>query len=107
MSIFPQQGLQGCRRSARLLWLSVGLAVSLPALASDHRTRHSIDIARQPLSTALMALAQQTGLQISVESQLLLNLNAPAVQGELSAEQALAKLLKAASWSGSTSVTTR
>ncbi|WP_041118846.1 TonB-dependent receptor plug domain-containing protein [Pseudomonas protegens] len=94
MSIFPQQGLQGCRRSARLLWLSVGLAVSLPALASDHRTRHSIDIARQPLSTALMALAQQTGLQISVESQLLLNLNAPAVQGELSAEQALAKLLK-------------
>ncbi|MCP8351347.1 TonB-dependent receptor [Pseudomonas sp. B21-036] len=94
MSIRTQESLQGRRRSARLLLLSVGLAVSLPVLADDEPARHSIDIARQPLGSALMALGQQTGLQISVESQLLGNLSAPPVRGELSADQALAILLK-------------
>ena len=62
MSIRTQESLQGRRRSARLLLLSVGLAVSLPVLADDEPARHSIDIARQPLGSALMALGQQTGL---------------------------------------------
>ncbi|WP_312933109.1 TonB-dependent receptor [Stutzerimonas nitrititolerans] len=53
----------------------------------------SFDIAAQPLATALIAFGQQAGVQISVSSQLLKGKQAGAVQGELSLEQALQRLL--------------
>lgn len=55
---------------------------------------HSFDIAGQSLAGALIAFGQQSGLQVSIDSQLLLGLNSIAVAGQLSSEAALSRLLQ-------------
>ncbi|MCV4262605.1 TonB-dependent receptor [Pseudomonas capsici] len=57
------------------------------------QTRHSFDISVQELSAALISFGQQSGLQVSVDPALLGGLYSQAVQGQMSSEQALAKLL--------------
>ncbi len=54
---------------------------------------HTFNIASQPLSSALRALASQTGVQIVYETSVAAGTNAPAVSGTMSAESALAQLL--------------
>ncbi|MFJ4142813.1 TonB-dependent receptor plug domain-containing protein [Pseudomonas sp. NPDC089734] len=57
------------------------------------QTRHSFDISVQELSAALISFGQQSGLQVSVDPALLGGRYSQAVQGQMSSEQALAKLL--------------
>ncbi|MBO5390597.1 MAG: STN domain-containing protein, partial [Pseudomonas sp.] len=53
-----------------------------------------IHIQSQPLGSALSQLAQQTALQVFFSPQLVAGKQAPAVNGNLSPEQALARLLQ-------------
>ncbi|TBU96997.1 TonB-dependent receptor [Phytopseudomonas dryadis] len=55
--------------------------------------QHSFAIDAQPLADALIAFAQQSGLQVSVDASLVGNLRGNAVHGQMSSEQALARLL--------------
>ncbi|PYG77051.1 outer membrane receptor protein involved in Fe transport [Pseudomonas sp. RV120224-01b] len=54
---------------------------------------HSFDIPAQKLAIALINFGQQSGLQVSVDPDLLDGLHSTAVSGQLSSEAALAQLL--------------
>jgi iron complex outermembrane receptor protein len=56
--------------------------------------RHHVHIEARSLTAALNDLAAQTGLQIVVMSEVAADKQAPAVSGELTCEEALAKLLR-------------
>jgi iron complex outermembrane receptor protein len=56
--------------------------------------RHRVHIEARPLTAALNALAAQTGLQIVVMSEVAANRYARAVSGDLTGEEALAKILR-------------
>lgn len=55
--------------------------------------RYRLNIATQPLPSALKQLHQQTGLQFVYPAEALETVTAPAVVGELTAEEALRRLL--------------
>ena len=83
-------------RGARWLPLALALAVSaaMPcALASDLASS-AIHIQAQPLGSALSQLAQQASLQMFFSPQMVAGKQAPAVEGNLTAEQALGALLQ-------------
>lgn len=63
-----------------------------PASASMQR-QHSFDIDAQPLADSLIAFAQQSGLQVSVDPSLVGHLRGNVVRGQMSSEQALSRLL--------------
>jgi len=69
-----------------------GVGIAPPASAQQGQTQ-SISIPSQPLSAALLALAEQTGLEILFDTRLVEGLAAPAVQGNYTPEQALQRLL--------------
>lgn len=74
-----------------------GLALADPAIgqpADAATTATRIEIAAQPLGDALLQLGRQTDLQLFYPSDLVQGLAAPAVSGELTAEQALQRLLQ-------------
>ena len=50
-------------------------------------------IAKQPLYSALSALAEQAGIQFVYRAEMVKNLNSPGVQGQYTAEEALQKVL--------------
>ncbi len=82
-------------RSARWLPLALALAVNvvLP-LAQAEQAAGNIHIQAQPLGAALTQLGQQTSLQVFFDPQLVAGKQAPAVDGNLSPEQALRQLLQ-------------
>lgn len=55
--------------------------------------KHSFNIPSQSLTTALTLFGQQSGLQITVNGALVRNLTAATVQGSMSHERALSRLL--------------
>ncbi|SDF54686.1 TonB-dependent receptor [Phytopseudomonas seleniipraecipitans] len=63
-----------------------------PASASMQR-QHSFDLDAQPLADSLIAFAQQSGLQVSVDPSLVGHLRGNVVRGQMSSEQALSRLL--------------
>lgn len=67
-------------------------ATSGPTAASTQRT-YSFGIPAGSLTNGLMMFALQSGVQVSVESELLKGLSTEAVKGPLSLEQAMARLL--------------
>jgi len=74
------------------------LAVSPNALAASPEAqntaqRQAFDIATQPMASALSTLARQAGLQLSLQAGLLDGLQAPAVRGQYSLDEALRLLL--------------
>ena len=69
--------------------LALALAVSSAAYAAD-----AIHIQAQPLGTALSQLGQQTSLQVFFSPDMVAGKQAPAVDGNLSPEQALRQLLQ-------------
>jgi len=75
-----------------LLLASSDFATAAETIDVRQQTR-SFDITAQPLAAALIAFGQQADVQISVSSQLLRGKHAGAVQGELTLEQALQRLL--------------
>ena len=85
-----------CLTRARLLPLALALAVSaaMPAAFAGEAASSAIHIQAQPLGSALSQLAQQTSLQVFFSPQLVAGKQAPAVDGNLSPEQALGRLLQ-------------
>lgn len=96
-----------------------GLAVSLAlAFGLPHGTAYAqgaaparIDIPAQSLNQALLQLGRQTDIQIYYLPETVAGLNAPAVSGALTAEQALAQLLRGTGievrWNGKTASLSR
>lgn len=79
------------------LALSVALALAGGLGASPVHAQPAavqVDIAPQPLSEALLQLAEQTRLQILFAPDLVAGKAAPALRGSFTADQALAALLK-------------
>lgn len=83
---------------AGLLGLCCAVALA-PVQAEDETPRavlaqiHSFDIPAQKLAIALINFGQQSGLQVTVDPDLLENLHSTAISGQLSSEAALAQLL--------------
>ncbi|WP_053388426.1 TonB-dependent receptor [Pseudomonas sp. 10-1B] len=75
----------GCVLPAPLLW-----AGEAPAQLAQV---HAFAIPAQSLAAALIAFGQQSGLQVSVDAQLLEGAQSNAVQGHFSSEAALSRLL--------------
>ncbi|WGS88407.1 TonB-dependent receptor [Methylomonas sp. UP202] len=69
-------------------------AVSIPGIATAETTTLSFDIASQPLSSALIRFSAISGLQVLYEGRLADQIQAPALKGSFSAEQALRQLLQ-------------
>ncbi|UYO95025.1 TonB-dependent receptor [Pollutimonas sp. M17] len=101
-------------RSKRLGFSLNALAISfalilglLPDAAHAQSTVSAqVNIAAQSLNSALLQLGQQTDIQIYYLPETVANLRAPAVSGTLTAEQALARLLRGTNidvrWKGNT-----
>lgn len=67
------------------------LAATLDAQLSQQQV---FDIPPQPLASALIAFARQSGIQLSADSRLLAERQSPGVQGHYSSSQALRQLLR-------------
>lgn len=59
--------------------------------SGDHR--HHFIIGKQPLYTALNAIAEQSGMQLVYSDDMVNGVSAPSVIGQLSTEEALHKVL--------------
>lgn len=68
-----------------LLSLALGLCAPLTVLAADHE----FQINPGPLASTLLSISEQSGEAISFDPQLVAPLQAPAVRGRLSNEQAI------------------
>ena len=83
---------------ARTRWLPLALALAVssatPWAFAIEPASSAIHIQAQPLGAALSQLAQQTSLQVFFSPQLVAGKRAPAVEGQLSPEQALSRLLQ-------------
>ncbi len=90
----PRRGrhLRPARWAVALAALIAPLAPPATVLAQERAQQ--IRIAAQPLGDALMALGEQTGLQIFFAPDIVRGRQAPAVAGDLAAEQALQQLLR-------------
>lgn len=71
---------------------SQALAAEATGTPSDQATRF-FDIPAQPLTTALSAFARQANLQLGLEAGLVDGMQAPALRGNFTQEQALQRLL--------------
>ena len=83
--------------------LALAVLLGLPTLASAaspvpdvqlNRQQLHFKIPAQPLASALIAFSQQSGWQVSAESALLTGLSSSSVDGDMSPEKALARLLR-------------
>lgn len=85
-------------RGGRARWLPLALALAvnaaLPVAAAGEDTSGAIHIQAQPLASALSQWAQQTALQVFFNPDMVAGKQAPAVNGKLSAQEALAQLLQ-------------
>jgi hypothetical protein len=84
----------GDAMTIRLVWLTVFAIISGSALARANPPSAHVDIPAQPLVTALRQFADQTGLELAVETSITTGKTSVAVKGTLSSEDALEKLLK-------------
>jgi outer membrane cobalamin receptor len=78
----------------RLVWLTVFAIIGGAALSRANTPATQVDIPAQPLVTALRQFADQTGLQLAVETSITTGKTSAAVKGTLSSQNALEKLLK-------------
>jgi iron complex outermembrane receptor protein len=81
-----------------LAWLLVLTLVPTPLRSSPAlnggQPQYELKLERQPLDTALQEFARQSGVQIIFFSQLTDGLEAPALQGQFTADAALERLLR-------------
>ncbi|WP_202839126.1 TonB-dependent receptor [Luteimonas saliphila] len=81
------------KRSCLCAALLLALAGTTPVLAQSE-ARHAVELQAQDLGTALKLLAQQTKLQIVYSADLVQGKRAPALDGSLTATEALSELLR-------------
>ena len=67
-------------------------ATSTPPM-TQLRSERSFDIPAQPLTDALVAFGQQSGIQVTVDGMLARNVSSPAVSGTMTSREALNRLL--------------
>lgn len=79
---------------SRQLRLSLLASSLLIAMSAQGREKVNVDLPAAPLGEAINALAQQSSVQVIFASDLGAGLNAPAVKGRFTPEQALKTLLK-------------
>ena len=75
-------------------WLPLALALAVNAAVPLAFAAEAIHIRAQPLGQALSELGQQTSLQVFFSPDLVAGKQAPAVDGDISPEQALRQLLQ-------------
>ncbi|MBC3246197.1 TonB-dependent siderophore receptor [Pseudomonas lurida] len=75
-------------------WAPLALALAVSAALPAAYAADAIHIQAQPLGSALSQLGQQTSLQVFFSPDLVAGKQAPAVDGNLSPEQALRQLLQ-------------
>lgn len=80
------------KRSCLCAALMLALAGASPAMAQSD-ARHVVDVQAQDLGAALTSLAQQTRLQIVYPADLVQGKRAPALDGSLTAREALDRVL--------------
>lgn len=81
-------------RRRRLRGAVLTAAMSLALAAAAHAQVRNFDLPAQPLSQSLQALGQQADLQIVFTEALVRGLEAPALKGGFTAEEALQRLLE-------------
>ena len=79
-------------RLGRLSLLAAG--ITLASVLHAEEARHAVSLPAQPLDQALNALAGQTGARILFATDSAEGLQAPALSGEVTVEQALQRLLR-------------
>lgn len=79
---------------AALLLAHGASAQALGDIRQQLEQSHGFDITPQPLATALIDFARQSGIQVSVDSALIANLASPGSHGQHSAREALEQLLQ-------------
>ncbi|WPN48967.1 TonB-dependent siderophore receptor [Pseudomonas sp. P8_241] len=75
-------------------WLPLALALAVNFALPQAHAGEAIHIAAQPLGQALSQLGQQTSLQVFFSPDLVAGKQAPAVDGNISPEEALRQLLQ-------------
>lgn len=73
--------------------LTAAATLSLPAAAQTQAAKISVDLPAQPLGRALTALADKAGLRLAFRAQDVAGKTAPALKGEMTADEALSRLL--------------
>ena len=63
------------------------------AATAQLRSERSFDIPAQPLTDALVAFGRQSGIQVTIDGTLARDVASPGVQGAMTSEQALRRLL--------------
>jgi outer membrane receptor protein involved in Fe transport len=76
------------------LFAGLATAVLITATAAQAQTTHAIHIPAGPLDAALITLATQTHEQLLYTPRLVAGRTTPAVDGDLTAEQALARMIR-------------
>lgn len=105
-----RQGL-GSRLNALAIPIALAVGLSPTPTYAQSTTPTRVSIPAQPLNQALLQLGQQTDIQIYYLPETVASLSAPAVSGTLTAEQALAQLLRGTGievqWRGKTASLSR
>ncbi len=83
------------RRCSKIAMLAalLCLIVNVPGVAAGARRTFNVAISRQPLAAALQELARQSGTEIIFFSRLAAGRQAPAMQGEVTVDAALRRML--------------
>lgn len=81
-------------KNNKLPWLPLALALAVNVALPQAFAADAIRIPAQPLGQALSQLGQQTSLQVFFSPELVAGKQAPAVDGNLSPEDALRQLLQ-------------
>lgn len=90
---FRHRGMLATMLMSTALGMGMLPALPMPQAEAQASQTHSFTIPSQPLGRALRSLADQSGLQIAYETAVAVGNTAPAVNGTMSTEQALTRLL--------------
>lgn len=94
----PQSRRRGTLAARLLLTSALGAAAAgapamIPPAAAQVGSARSFDIPAQPLASALNAFGRQSGLQVSMAATVARGMSSRPVQGVLTADQALGRML--------------
>src|SRR5687767_945545 len=78
---------------AVVLWGSA-IAMAAPASYAAEQATYRFDLPAQPLADALRAIARQTGANVLFESKDLNGIRVPELKGQLTASEAIERVLK-------------